>query len=931
MLNRLLPLFFLLICFASGLRAQDCRYQLLMEDLVSEDGWNGGELTITVAGVPSTYTLTEELGEGRSFSVFFDVNNGDEVVLGYARGPFPEETSFSILNNADSLIFRADTAPENSTNVFSFTAACVDCAPPPAASIVFSRVRFNSAEVNFQPSSSAADPVYLFEYGTGDYDPEVSTNGESLTTQDTFLRINDLESDVLYTFWLSTICRASDDTTVRRGPFQIVTQKEKDVGIAELMSPMTGCDLGSEEVTIGIRNYGGAPQQFFNVDFTINGNGGGVSRPADGIFTGVVGVDSIEFFTFDVRAFLTTPGDYEFKLWTELEGDQDPTNDTLSIIVRHVPVITEFPYVENFENNDGFWRAERAGRGPVSWQWGTPQGTFINRAPQGSRAWVTNLRGNYFNNEESYLISPCFDLTDMEEDPLFSAIMYIETEENFDEVYLEMTTDRGENWRRVETSPADIRWYNDRGNQWWEGDGGFGNGPSMVAQLLSGAAGNEIQLRYVFSSGRSDVLEGVLVDAVSIGERAEINLAALQAGLDAGCIAFDNSNLNFTVVNLGTTIASDFTVNYTLNGTDIISEPFPGSLLPGEQSTFTFTDPLNGGAFPDGITAWVSIAGDVQLNNDTTFLSFPGIMELPFYEDFENGQLPDSWALDGDAVIGQRAGSPSVTLYDTFNDTDSTMLFFTATYGDLSAQDTLRFDVALEGDGIVSLRIDVDFCDVSTDIFEIDTLVAGTYAVAVTPSANGLARFGFYLERESGEVTVDFDNINIVRCPESLSLTADVIAVTDRLATDGAATIFPGAGTPPYTFDWNTGDTEQTLDGLARGPYQVVVTDVLGCTDTIRFDIDLTVDTDDPEGILADLQVFPNPTSGMLLVQLQLEEAAPLSIILMDVTGRQLRVLDFGRNVRLDAPLDLSAYPAGLYFLQLRTVDASRTLRVIRR
>jgi hypothetical protein len=931
MLNRLFPLFFLLICFAGGLQAQDCRYQLLMEDLVSGDGWNGGELTITVAGVPTAYTLPEGLGAGRSFSIFFDVNNGDDIILGYERGPFPEETSFSILNNADSLIFRADTAPENSPNVFSFTAACVACAPPPAASIEFSRIRFNSVNVNFQPSSSAGDPQYLFEYGTGNFDPAVNLNGETLTTGDTSVQITGLESDVLYTFWLSTICRASNDTTERRGPFQIVTQKEKDVGIAELMSPMTGCDLGSEEVTIGIRNYGGAPQQFFNVDFTINGNGGGVSRPADGIFTGVVGVDSIEFFTFDVRAFLPAPGDYEFKLWTELEGDQDPTNDTLSIIVRHVPVITEFPYVENFEDNDGFWRAERAGRGPVSWQWGEPQGTFINRAPQGTRAWVTNLSGNYFNNEESYLISPCFDLTDLEEDPLFSAIMYVETEENFDEIYLEMTTDRGENWSRVETSPADIRWYNDRGNQWWEGDGGFGNGPAMVAQLLSGAAGNEIQLRYVFSSGRSDVLEGVLVDAVSIGERAEINLAALQADLDAGCIAFDSSDLSFTVVNLGTTIASDFTLNYTLNGTDIISEPFPGSLLPGGQSTFTFTDPLMGGAFPNGITAWVSIENDVQLNNDTTFLSFPGVMELPFYEDFENGEAPESWALDPDLTIGQRAEDATVTLFDALDAVDSTMVFLTATYGDLSDQDTLRFDVALEGDGIVSLRIDVDFCDVSTDIFEIDTLVAGTYAVAVTPSANGLARFGFYLQRQSGEVTVDFDNINIVRCPESLNLSADVIAVTDRLASDGAATIFPGAGTPPYRFAWNTGDTEQTLDGLIRGPYQVVVTDVLGCTDTIRFNVDLTVDTDDPEGILADLNVFPNPTTGQLQVQLQMEEVAPLSAVLMDVTGRQLQVLDFGNHNRLDVPLDLGSLPAGLYFLQLRTNAASKTLRIMRR
>ena len=37
----------------------------------------------------------------------------------------------------------------------------------------------------------------------------------------------------------------------------------------------------------------------------------------------------------------------------------------------------------------------------------------INRAASGSKAWKTNLAGNYNDLEKSYLYSPCFDISGM--------------------------------------------------------------------------------------------------------------------------------------------------------------------------------------------------------------------------------------------------------------------------------------------------------------------------------------------------------------------------------------------------------------------------------------------------------------------------------------------------------------------------------------
>ena len=62
-----------------------------------------------------------------------------------------------------------------------------------------------------------------------------------------------------------------------------------------------------------------------------------------------------------------------------------------------------------------------------SWQWGTPAKTIINKAANGTKAWVTSLTGNYKNNEISYLYSPCFNISGLTQPVLsFSHIFRIE-------------------------------------------------------------------------------------------------------------------------------------------------------------------------------------------------------------------------------------------------------------------------------------------------------------------------------------------------------------------------------------------------------------------------------------------------------------------------------------------------------------------------
>lgn len=50
---------------------------------------------------------------------------------------------------------------------------------------------------------------------------------------------------------------------------------------------------------------------------------------------------------------------------------------------------------------------------------------------------------------------------------------------------------------------------------------------------------------------------------------------------------------------------------------------------------------------------------------------------------------------------------------------------------------------------------------------------------------------------------------------------------------DGSISLNTTAGHPPFTYSWNTGDTNSTLSNIASGFYSVVVTDVYGLKDTL--------------------------------------------------------------------------------------------------
>lgn len=102
----------------------------------------------------------------------------------------------------------------------------------------------------------------------------------------------------------------------------------------------------------------------------------------------------------------------------------------------------------------------------------------------------------------------------------------------------------------------------------------------------------------------------------------------------------------------------------------------------------------------------------------------------------------------------------------------------------------------------------------------IENLSAGTYTVTVTAS-NGCS--------QSADVTIgqSQDQLNLSATSSSVSCGGG-----DNTA-DGSVDLTVSGGTAPYTYSWNTGSTDEDIDGLTGGSYTVVVTDANGCTATL--------------------------------------------------------------------------------------------------
>ena len=926
-----LYLFVLLIASPLFLCSQSsCEYNLRLFDTFG-DGWAGGSVDVTIGNNTVNYTLDGENDNGAFKQFPIVATDGDTIIINYNEGSFDIDNSYRLLNPEGIEIFSDGQLPELG-EVFNGVVTCPTCFVTNPSFIFIDDVRASTTAISWVAPDS--NVTYQIEYGEEGFSLGAGT---TIQTQETQAILSNLQENTGYEFYMKVLCTDGDESTTV-GPYPFMTRWSVDVALTEIVGPETACMIGRmDSIKVTLRNFGGDPQALIPFKFSVNGQDGGVPDFLDGFYTDVLSKDSMVTVAFETLYDFSAPGVYEITAWTQFENDSDLLNDTSTITVVNVPVITSYPYFEDFETWIGGWTI-----GPDSenatWERGNPIGPEIRGSKSGRNAYVTNLTGQYDTLEVSNLLSPCYNFTSLSEDPQIVFALNVLTEPLLDNAWLEMSIDGGEIWEKVGQSGTGLNWYNDPDADTWTGDGGF-DGWQFAVNTLMGAAGQpDVRLRFVFSADFADQEEGIGIDDIFIAVPTENDLAAVNVVNQADKNCGDtNDQVVFTILNLGTTTKSNFPVSYQINGGDIATEIVSSlSLEPGAQGTYTIGIPFDSsepGTYT--ITAWTDLNNDSFLGTDTTTFTFSTVSNVPYTEDFEVGVLPLEWTTDEDVIVANEHGNTSFVLYNNMWSGDPTFEAVSPRIGLIEQGDSLVFDyriVDFTGGGTIGTTLgemDNIIVQISTDcgvnydnVLVIDqnnhqtSVGLTTINIPLSAYAGEYIRVRFVGNWGSGDYFVDIDNVNVPRCSGDLGLVATIKDATGENDENGRISLQPTAGVAPYTYEWSNGASSSTISNLSPMLYQVTVTDRFGCSEAVDFSI--IVGTEDEIEVLDYANLYPNPTTGVSNLEIGLQATTELRYEVFNLMGQRIvsQVIDKAVG-RVDIPIDLSGQSDGIYILRV--------------
>ncbi len=198
---------------------------------------------------------------------------------------------------------------------------------------------------------------------------------------------------------------------------------------------------------------------------------------------------------------------------------------------------------------------------------------------------------------------------------------------------------------------------------------------------------------------------------------------------------------------------------------------------------------------------------------------------------------------------------------------------------------------------------------------DIDDLPSGEYLCFII-DAQGCSTYS-----ETYEILEPVNTLatNIVSTPDTNSL------------SNGTATVLVNGGVWPFEFDWDAAanfQTDSVATDLATGLYELTITDAIDCTKVTTIFVDtISVMTSAISDFsnFGSIEYFPNPSPGNLVVKIDLHDFAKVEVAIHSLLGQSLIIEKrINPSDNFDFNFDLTAYPSGVYFLQI-IVDGKQT------
>ena len=325
------------------------------------------------------------------------------------------------------------------------------------------------------------------------------TNLPNVTVTD--LEINVLDGKII----ASTYGRGVWQSPI---PSQIA---ENEIALLSIENPAASViNCSTNSLSFLVKNTGSTTITDFTLNYSING--------MDASYDWNGTLVSLATTTVEIPNITLIRGNSIIQANIVMENDTFSNNNALNIEVLNNDG-GQVGEVNTFETEESSLLSNHEGS-ENSWQRGIPTGTLLNQAASGANVYATNLDGNYLDFTKAFLYSQCYDLTQIT-NPIMRFKLAFDIEENWDVLYVEYSTNFGENWAVLGTAD-DPNWYNSDRNPQSGGDCEICPGAQWTGtntNLLEysyplNAFTNEsnIIFRFVFHSDYTVTKEGAVID-----------------------------------------------------------------------------------------------------------------------------------------------------------------------------------------------------------------------------------------------------------------------------------------------------------------------------------------------------------------------------------------------------------------------------------
>ena len=353
-----------------------------------------------------------------------------------------------------------------------------------------------------------------------------------------------------------------------------------DIALLDFENPSLLLSCGSLIPEIFVRNKGQNSISEIEISYSLD-NG-----PVN-YLTRNVSIASLDEENIILDELNLASGEHTLNVSVAIENDAFSSNNNKSIRFK-VNNFAEVGATNNFENEQDNLLVEAVQNSTALWERGEPNGVVLYNVGSGSNAYATNLDGNYTSNTKSHLYSPCYDLTNIE-NPILKFNMAFDIEFDWDLLYVQYSTDLGQNWDLLGTS-EDPNWYNSSriagdgvNNDCYNCVGGQWTGTNVEMSEYSYdlqplTDSENIIFRFVFHTDEYVTEEGVVLDNLVIEGNESLNTTDYEL---QQIVVYPNPSSD--IFNIKMSTISDFEISVT----DITGKLLFRDLNPNGSSNYS--------------------------------------------------------------------------------------------------------------------------------------------------------------------------------------------------------------------------------------------------------------------------------------------------------------------------------------------------------